>query len=152
MGENHSLKIFSVLRSKNFLILMLFVLATSISIWLVSVPTPNIRTIMTETGKQISNLKNMNVMQPKKPAMKEITIAETYLELLGFSDNPSLYPNATDEKLNVPVVVTGVTSGTYENAFTLIKSVQKHLPSKHVMIFDLGLNSYELVTVSTDVK
>ena len=143
---NHTFKVFDVFRSKNFLILMLFIMATSISIWLVSVPTPNIRMIMTETGKQITNLKNN--MQPKNPAPKEVTMSETYLELLGFSDNPSLYPEGADESLHVPVVVTGVTSGTYENAFQLIKSVQKYFPDKHVMIFDLGLGSYETVAVS----
>ena len=102
---------------------------------------------MTETGKQITNLKNMNVMQPKNPPPKETSMSGTYLELLGFSDSPSLYPEGTDESLHVPVVVTSVTSGTYENAFQLIKSVQKHLPDKQVMIFDLGLGSYEAVKV-----
>ena len=132
-------------RSKNFLILVLFVLATSISIWLISIPTPNLRNIMTETHKQITNLKNINVMPIHDE--REINLDETYLELLGFTDHPKLFPDSTDAKEHVPVVVTGVYSSNYEKAFMLIESVQKYLPDRQVMIFDLGLGSYELVKV-----
>ena len=136
---------FDMLRSKNFLILVLFVLATSISIWLISIPTPNLRNIMSETHKQISNLKNINVMPMHDE--REINLDETYLELLGFTDHPKLYPNSVDSGLKVPVIVSGVYSSNYENAFLLIESVQKYFPDRQVMIFDLGLGSYELVKV-----
>ena len=136
-----------MMRSKNFLILLLFIVATSISIWLVSMPTPNIRNIVTETHKQISHLKdNMNAMAINNA--KELSVDETYLELLGFTKNPQLYPESIDNTLSLPVVVTGVTSRNYESAFTLIESVRKYLPDKQMFIFDLGLGSYELVTVS----
>ena len=137
-------RVWDVMRSKNFLILLLFVLATSISIWLVSMPTPNIRNIMTETHKQINHLKqNMNVMS----GAKELAVDDTYLELLGFTDHPRLYPDINAEAA-APVIVTGVTSRNYQNAFDLIDSVRKYLPDRHVQIFDLGLGSYELVKVS----
>lgn len=148
MGSNtansdNSVRLWDILRSKNFLILLLFVLATSISIWLVSMPTPNIRNIMTETHKQINHLKeNMNVMSSSK-----LTVDDTYLELLGFTDHPRLYPDIAETELNVPVVVTGVTSKNYENAFDLIDSTRKYLHDRHILIFDLGLGSYELVKV-----
>lgn len=95
MGSDHKIRWNDVLRSKNFMILVLFIVATSISIWLLSVPTPNIRTIMTQTHKQIEsqieNLKNMQqeMMKPERrpesPDVngQELTLDETYLELLG---------------------------------------------------------------------
>ncbi len=136
-----------MMRSKNFVILFLFIVATSISIWLVSMPTPNIRNIVTETHKQISHLKdNMNAMAINKA--KELRVDDMYLELLGFTKNPLLYPDSIENPKNVPVIVTGVTSRNYENAFVLIESIRKYLPEKQMVIFDLGLGSYELVTVS----
>ena len=88
MGE-HKLRIKDILRSKNFLILVLFIVATSISIWLLNLPTPNLRSIMSETHKQseslIKSLKSMkqDMMRTEQTEDRELTLGEAYLELLG---------------------------------------------------------------------
>ena len=88
MGE-HKVRLKDVLRSKNFLILVLFIVATSISIWLLNLPTPNLRSIMSETHKQIEsqikNFKNMkqDMMMNEQNEDRELTLDQTYLELLG---------------------------------------------------------------------
>ena len=51
-----------MLRSKNFLILLLFFVAASIAVWLVTIPTPDIRSIMAKTHQHIATgLNNMDV-------------------------------------------------------------------------------------------
>ena len=133
----------NTMRSKNFLILLLFILATTISVWLVNLPSPNIHNIMSETHKKISNLKNINVMSDAD----RFNVDGTYLELLGFNKNPKLYPNDVDKKETLPVVVTGVTSHDYENAVPLLKSVRKYLHSHKMVIYDIGMGTYELLQV-----
>ena len=89
--------VWSIITSKNFLILTLFILATSISIWLLTTPTPTFHTIMFETHKQITtNLKNINVMSSSRDQQAS-DLDETYMELLGFTDNPRLYPDGPED-------------------------------------------------------
>ena len=102
--------VWSVITSKNFLILTLFILATSISIWLLTMPTPTFQTIMFETHKQITtNLKNINVMSSSHKT-HEVNLDETYMELLGFTANPQLYPDGLhDSEVKVTILVSLVT-------------------------------------------
>lgn len=136
------------MRMKHTLIFFLFALITAISIWLVSMPTPNIQTIVTETHKQIKNLKI--IKSKSKPEKVELGLSElhgVYMELLGFSSSPRLYPHFVEKGVQLPVIVTGVTARDYENAILLVESVHKYLHNKTVVIFDLGLGSYELLKV-----
>ena len=151
-----------IMRSKNFLIAFLFIVATSISIWLLSLPTPNLRTIVTKTHQQIEsqienlkninieNFKNINVMNRDEQVYedRELTLDETYLELLGFTDNPHLYPDPALALQPLPVVVSGATNKNYHRTIKLIESVKKFLDGNDVVVFDLGMGSYELVYVS----
>lgn len=120
-------------------------------------PTPNIQSIVTETHKQIKNLKI--IKSKSKPAQVQLGLSElngVYLELLGFMPSPRLYPHFVEKGIHLPVIVTGVTARDYENAILLVESVHKYLHNKTVVIFDLGLGSYELLKLkkqcnSTDV-
>jgi hypothetical protein len=51
------------MRAKNLIIFLIFVVATSIFLNLVGNQRPSIQTIVTETHKQLNNLKNFKVMQ-----------------------------------------------------------------------------------------
>jgi len=45
------------------------------------------------------------------------------------------------------VIVTVATVSNYERSVRLVDSVQRHLKNNTVVIYDLGLGSYELVKV-----
>lgn len=147
-----------MLRSKNFLILLLFFVAASIAVWLVTIPTPDIRSIMAKTHKHINSIKNMEVIGQHPPEKKHdpTEVHKAYLELLGFTDHSHLYVMRSEVSSGVgrettaipdqlPTIVSGVSSSNYHNAIHLINSVQRYLTSQEVMIFDLGLGSYDLV-------
>lgn len=138
------------MRLKHTIILFLFILITTIAIWLVSTPTSNIQTIVTETHKQITSLKLIKSSKSKPVQTHHLGLTElnvVYLELLGFSSLSRLFPSNFEHSHSIPIIVTGATSGNYENAILLVESVQKHLHNKTVVIFDLGLGSYELLKV-----
>ena len=46
------------------------------------------------------------------------------------------------------MVVTGTTKRNLRNTIRLIESVKKYMGEKQTVVFDLGIGSYELVTVS----
>ena len=76
----------------------------------------------------------------------KVNVHETYLELLGFYSNAGLYPQNVDKSLNLPVIVTGTTSAD-SKIFKLIESVRKYQSERLLLIYDLGLNSVDLVQV-----
>ena len=87
-------------------------------------------------------------------------VHKAYLELLGFTDHAHLYTmqlgkapgrDATASPHQLPTVVTGVRSSNYHNAIHLIDSVRRYLAGQQVMIFDLGLGSYDLVQVMLSI-
>jgi len=51
------------MRTKSFVIFLIFVVATSVFLILVGNQRPSIQTIVTETHKQLNNLKNFKVIQ-----------------------------------------------------------------------------------------
>jgi len=138
-------------RMKNAIVFGMFALTTTIAIFFISSPSPSIQTMLTETQKQIINLKNINAVKPnkrnRKPEHDINNLAPYHLELLGFSNQPNLYPECVKENVVLPVIVTGVTSHDYESAIELVNSVQRHLQNHTVIVYDLGLGSYELLKV-----
>ena len=69
----------------------------------------------------------------------------------GFTTKPRLYPGVVSSHVGIklPVIVTAVTStnSDYDNTIHLLHSVNKHLPDRHVLVYDLGSSSWELVKV-----
>ena len=140
------------MKRKHLIVFFLFVTTTGMSVWLISIPTPNFSNIVAETHKQINSL-NPSKPNKGKPAKERVRVPDseldhTYLELLGFVSSPKLYPDATFKGLSLPVIATGVTADNYENAMALVGSVQRFLPNRTVIIYDLGLGSYEMLKVS----
>jgi len=137
---------------KNIATLCLFLLTTGIALWLINwPPSRSIETLVTETHKQISNL-NIDVQKRltggKKSPKDNINLDSYHLELLGFSATPRLYPKSVAADVVLPVIVTVATVSNYERAIKVVDSVQRHLRNHTVVIYDLGLGSYELVKVS----
>ena len=137
---------------KNIATLCLFLLTTGVALWLINwPPSRSIETLVTETHKQISNL-NIDVQKRltgrTKESKDDINLDSYHLELLGFSDTPRLYPKSVAADVVLPVVVTVATVSNYEGTMKLVDSVQRHLKNHTVVIYDLGLGSYELVKVS----
>jgi len=136
---------------KNIVILSLFLVMTAVAIWLITwPPSHSIETFVTETHKQISIL-NVDVQKrltgQKSVPKDDISLDSYHLELLGFTDDPRLYPKSVVVNIVLPVVVTVATVVNYEKAIKLVNSVQRHLRNHTVVIYDLGLGSYELVKV-----
>ena len=136
---------------KNIATLCLFLLTTGVALWLMNwPPSRSIETLVTETHKQISNL-NIDVQKRligrQKAPKDNVNLDSYHLELLGFSDKPLLYPKSVAADVVLPVIVTVATVSNYERTIKLVDSVQRHFKNHTVVIYDLGLGSYELVKV-----
>lgn len=143
------------MKTKNFYVVLLLILAALTTIWIFVDPTPSIHTIVSETHKHISNIKNIpsNIRSTKKEMLE---VDHKYLEILGFNSitvQQDLDVNTIHKVTRVskpndltnidPVIVVPVLPSSYEEAQTFFGSVQRHFPEKFVLYYDLGLGGKE---------
>lgn len=83
-----NLKKLSKLKKRNFFILLLCVILTSLIIWLFNSPQPHLKSIVSKTQLQI---KNINSKLDSDSRRRLDSSDSTYLELLGFINNPRLF-------------------------------------------------------------
>ncbi|KAK3583414.1 hypothetical protein CHS0354_040383 [Potamilus streckersoni] len=135
------------MKTKNFYLVILFILATATTIIFLGNPAPNLHTIVSETHKQFSNIKNIPTNIRYSNA-EDFNVNPTYLMILGFKnidisglpDSKKENESKPKEKLGFPVIATSVDPARpLEQVDQLITSVKKYLPNKHVVLFDLGL-------------
>ncbi|XP_076086131.1 uncharacterized protein LOC143056850 [Mytilus galloprovincialis] len=139
-------KIQDKMKTKNFYILVLFLGASTLSLWLLSNPSPHLHTIVTQTHIQINNIKNIpeNIRTSHN---EEYKIDPNVLEELGFHETHSIsYNNLHKDIENLPIG-TAIKPGLYDESMRLIKSCHKHLPSKMILIYDLGINYHQRLLV-----
>lgn len=132
------------MKTKNFYALFLFLLAAGTTLWLVMVPSPNFHTIVSETHKQISNIKNIpsNI---RNSNTEQLEVDPKYLELLGLYDLATNVDEADSKTILAtdPVIVVPVTSDAFTLAKSFLMSVMKLMPGKFVRFYDLGLSGKE---------
>ena len=137
------------MKTKNFYAVILFLLAAVTTLWILVDPSPSLHTIVSETHKQISNIKNIpsNIRHTKK---KLLEVDHKYLDLLGFPTS-TVKPVVNKSKSAVlktdPVIVVPVFSSAFEATRKFLASVRRHLPEKFVVFYDLGLGSKDSLMV-----
>ncbi|KAK7482500.1 hypothetical protein BaRGS_00026211 [Batillaria attramentaria] len=130
------------MKTKNFYIVLGFIIISSGSIWLLSYPSPTFQNIVTKTHKGIKNLPNNMQIQ----ASRELTVDPIYLSRLGLDKQQltSSQGEGEDEGAKVvqlqPVIASSVDPQKMEDAIAFMHSVEKHLPDYRLVMFDLGLS------------
>lgn len=137
------------MKTKNFYIMLAFLAATSMSLWLLSNPTPNFNTIVAQTHKQINNFKNIpsNIRSSNE---ENFHVDLKLLEKLGFDVDPTdpesvmKYSAEKVKKIRAsiskPVIAIPALPKSFERTLSLIKSASNFLPEVPVLVFDLGLS------------
>ncbi|XP_052759745.1 uncharacterized protein LOC128202713 [Mya arenaria] len=151
------------MKTKNFYVLVLFILATLTTLYILVDPSPNLHTIVTETHRQISNIHiPTNIRQTKKELLE---VDKKYLDILDFPYS-TIKPPLTVVPKNVtravrakrlldaevlakdPVIVVPLLSGCYDEAVRFLNSVKKYVPKKLVVFYDLGISGKENTMLS----
>ena len=137
-----------LMKTKNFYFMLLFLTVVALSTWLLVYPSPNIHSIVSETHKQISNIKNIpsNI---RNTDAERLAVNQKYLDVLGFKLSKEGQPRnklKKDRKAS-PVVVVPAKLSSYEEVKKFFLSVQKYLPEKFVVFYDLGLGGKEATLV-----
>ncbi|GAB6019674.1 hypothetical protein CHUAL_001230 [Chamberlinius hualienensis] len=139
---NRERKLMSALmKTRNLVFSLIFLVATGIIVYVLNDQQPSFQTIVSETHKQLNNLKSLK--DNLKAERKELSVDEKYQNLLGFTPNPRLYPSAFWHNVSLPVIVTAVEPGDGKQALSFIYSVRHHFADKTVIMYDLGLSYYE---------
>lgn len=144
------------MKTKNFYIMIAFLAATSMSLWLLSNPTPNFNTIVAQTHKQINNFKNIpsNI---RSSSQEDFHVDQKLLKKLGFDVDPNdpedvlkfsieevKKINAT---INKPIIAVATLPKSFDKTMALIKSASQFLPEVPIYIYDLGLSYHKHLQV-----
>ncbi|XP_018579100.1 uncharacterized protein LOC108917126 [Anoplophora glabripennis] len=132
------------MRTKNFLITLCVVVSVSLVFIILGQHKPeSIQNIVTSTNEQIKNFKD----NLRDAETKTLIADEKYLNLLGFTDEPRLFPKDIWKNTSLPVVVTYVLDGQESQAIGLIINIAKVLPNNTILVYNLGLGDYALKTL-----
>lgn len=162
-----NLKKLTKIKTKNFLITCTSALSLIIIVWLLSSPTPHLRSFVSNTQLHIKNINSKLEMLEDEDGdsifRKEKNlnnVDSTYLELLGFVKEPTLFENTQRELTNnlnnfnnrlneqprIPPLVTAFKRyGEKEKA--LIESKMKYFFNDLILIYDLDLSSSEQLLI-----
>ncbi|KAK7094018.1 uncharacterized protein [Littorina saxatilis] len=126
------------MKTKNFYIIIVFVVITSGTIWLLSYPSPTFQNIVTKTHKGFKNLpSNIQSIQ----SSHELTVNPLYLSRLGLGTDemePKEMNAAIARELGLPVVATSVEREKWKDLVTFMESVAKHMNGSRLVMFDLS--------------
>jgi hypothetical protein len=149
------------LRSKNLILVCIGIVGILFLIWLLSSPQPHFRSFVSNTQQHIKNINSkLEILEDEDGDSifsKEENKDSTYLELLGFVKEPTLFESKKNELANnrdgkseiprIPPLVTAFKRfGDKEKA--LIESKMKFFMSELILIYDLDLSSSEQLVVS----
>lgn len=127
-----------LMKTKNFYLLILFLAAVFTTLWMLI--DPSLHTIVSETHKQITNIKN--IPSNLKNSVKDLLDVDvSRFEQLGFDEDEFVPIDAESLLKKDPVVVVPVEKSYFERAKTFLWSVKKYVPEKFVVFYDLGLSN-----------
>jgi hypothetical protein len=132
------------MKTKTYMILFCLIIISTILIWLFNSPTPHIRTFMSKTQLHIQNINSK--LQVLDDTKKDLDVESTYLEMLGFTENPKLYNQDLSLSKKIPPFVTAFTHFT-EKEKLLIESKLKYFPTDPILIYDIDLSFSEQLKV-----
>ena len=135
------------MKTKTYLILFGFLIFSTILIWLFNTPTnDHLRTFMSKTQLHIQNINSkLQVLDERK---KDLDIESTYLEMLGFIENPKFYnEKVLGNSTIMPPFVTAFTAFS-EKEKLLIESKLKYFPKNPILIYDIDLSFSEQLKVN----
>ena len=123
----------------------------SVTILVTILPRPVINDLVTETHRTLENrlnsYSNNKNLKKSRPELDENELDRTYLELLGFNNRPVLYGNHTYKNFQEPVFVTATNAYNFQSCLNLLSNIHKYFSNHTLVIYDLGLESYETLKV-----
>ncbi|XP_063228177.1 uncharacterized protein LOC134534080 [Bacillus rossius redtenbacheri] len=134
------------MRTKSFFLFLIIVITTSVILILVGNQRPSIETIVSETHKQINNLKSFKE-NLEKAEEKHLVADDKYLNVLGFTTKPRLYPSDVWKNTSLPIIVTYALDGQEQHAAAFARNTAHFLPGHTTVIYALGLGQYGLQTI-----
>lgn len=131
------------MKTKNFYIVVAFILVSSATLWLLSYPpSPTFQNIVTKTQKGIKSLPG-NIQQIQNN--QELTVNPLYLNRLGLGKEDPLKAESSDPFVSdgevkdvQPVIASSVGKDVWEDTVAFLESVAKHMAGYHLVMFDLG--------------
>ncbi|KAI8795663.1 CAunnamed protein product [Biomphalaria glabrata] len=144
------------MKTKNFYMILVLVAVSTITLWILSSPSPNFQTIVSKTQSGIIRASNIQIRE------KELTVDPVYLKRLGFTadvnaqnieetgySESSVISTESDfvpllkDSYGLPVIASGVKPDLFPEAVVLMNSIKSLLPHYKTVLYDLGLSASE---------
>ncbi|EEC05530.1 conserved hypothetical protein [Ixodes scapularis] len=137
------------MRAKSFLLLLGCIVATSTLVCLYGDPKPALDGLVSETHRQLSNLKNLKV----GPEQREPQELERYLSHLGLSPpSPAPSRSPTSGPGAVPAVVgTAMGPDQVARLAGFLEACQAHFPDHPVVVYALDLGTVDLLQATCPI-
>ena len=88
---DRNLKKITKMKTRSYFVLITLLILSSLMIWLFNSPTPHLRSFVSKTQLHIKTINSkLKVLEPSD-YRKHLEIDSTYLELLGFVNEPKLF-------------------------------------------------------------
>nr|CAD7406355.1 unnamed protein product [Timema poppensis] len=139
------------MRTKTFVLFLMCVIATSVLLILVGNKRPTIESIVSETHKQLHNLKTFKE-NLENAEEKRLVADDKYLTLLGFVERPRQFPGDVWRNTSLPIIITysnvwsvvQVRDGQEQQGVGLARNTAHFLPNHTTLIYNLGVSQYGL--------
>nr|CAD7204075.1 unnamed protein product [Timema douglasi] len=116
---------------------------TSVLLILVGNKRPTIESIVSETHKQLHNLKTFKE-NLENAEEKRLVADDKYLTLLGFVEQPRQFPGDVWRNTSLPIIITYVRDGQEQQGVGLARNTAHFLPNHTTLIYNLGVSQYGL--------
>jgi hypothetical protein len=159
-----NIKKLTKMKARNLMTLLTFILVTTVLVWLFNSSTPHLRSFVSRTQLHIQNINSkLQVLDSEINSKKELEVDSTYLELLGFVNEPKLFKESVEKEeqqidnliksdiisnKRIPPLVTAFTRFG-EKEKLLIESKMKYFLNDSILIYDLDLSSSEQLKVNS---
>lgn len=132
------------MKTKSLVLFLIFVGATSVFVCFFSNQRPTFQTIITETHKQLNNLKNLKE-NLRTTEHQELVTEQKYLVALGLTKDRPQSTNPRWLNDTVPRIVSAITPKNVEYAIGFIHSARHFLPEYPIHLYVVGLDPTDML-------
>ena len=135
------------MRLKRLMLILISCIIGSIIYWQYQNSAAHFHTFVSKTQVHIQHINSKLKELDRSEDKKELDVESTYLELLGFLDNPKLFNISNYSPNDSLVFLTAFTHYT-DREKELIESKLKYFPDDIFIIYDIDLSFTEQLKVS----
>jgi hypothetical protein len=133
------------MRTRRLTLILILIAVGTLIVWLYQTSASHFQTFVHKTQVHIKNINSKLQEFDRSDEKKELDVESTYLELLGFVDQPKLFNEGQFKNKSIVFLTAFTHFSDREKA--LIESKLKYFPAYTIIIYDIDLSFSEHLKV-----